>query len=146
LPVATPHKNWFQFSLLCEQHTNLVTPSDTKLIDALKKYFAPAGPLNECTFDQLHQFATIVYDRYMCATATDDASGHAAQRDVEMYGEPWSGEVVNNDNEPDALPIESITCAIWLLIDWNFSCCPSSEKEEKAIQDHGGCTARAQFF
>ncbi|KAF8174657.1 hypothetical protein K438DRAFT_1609227 [Mycena galopus ATCC 62051] len=93
--------------LLCQQHTDFVTPTETKLIDALQLYFEPEGPLSACTFEQLHEFATIVYDRYMCSAAADDASGHLRQRDVKMYGEPWSSEVINE--EPEML--QSMTAA-----------------------------------
>ncbi|KAK7034157.1 hypothetical protein R3P38DRAFT_2772260 [Favolaschia claudopus] len=84
--------------LLCEQHTDLVTPSDIMLLDALPMYFASDGPLSSCTFEQLHEFAVTVYDRYMCAAAADDASGHLTQRSS-IYGEPWSGEVVPEETE-----------------------------------------------
>ncbi|KAJ7085341.1 hypothetical protein C8R43DRAFT_1142534 [Mycena crocata] len=70
--------------LLCEQKTDLVTPSNTKLLDALPMYFAPDGPLSDCTFEQLHGLASIVYDRYMCSAAADDALGHL-ERDINIY-------------------------------------------------------------
>lgn len=95
----------FQCSLICEEETELFTPRDSKLLDALQVYFDPAldGPLKDCSFDELHGFAAKVYDRYMCSAAADDALGHT-ERDTNVYGEPWSGEVV--DNEPEIVPGE----------------------------------------
>ncbi|KAJ7278256.1 hypothetical protein C8J57DRAFT_1576646 [Mycena rebaudengoi] len=46
--------------------------------------------LHDCTFDELHSLASTVYDRYMCSAAADDALGHT-DRDLEIYGESWSG-------------------------------------------------------
>ncbi|KAJ7245530.1 hypothetical protein C8J57DRAFT_1679531 [Mycena rebaudengoi] len=63
---------------------------NTKLLDSLQTYFSPDGPLSDCTFDELHALASTVYDRYMCSAAADDALGHT-DRDLEIYGESWSG-------------------------------------------------------
>ncbi|KAJ7691532.1 hypothetical protein B0H17DRAFT_1285787 [Mycena rosella] len=90
--------------LLCEEKTDLTTESETKLLDSLAVYFDSDGPLSDCSFEQLHEFADTVYDRYMCSAAADDALGHVA-RDVDVYGQPWSGETV--DDEPEALPATS---------------------------------------
>ncbi|KAJ6623852.1 hypothetical protein B0H10DRAFT_2328866 [Mycena sp. CBHHK59/15] len=92
--------------LICEEETELFSPRDSKLLDALQVYFDPAldGPLKDCSFDELHGFAAKVYDRYMCSAAADDALGHT-ERDTNVYGEPWSGEVV--DNEPEIVPVSS---------------------------------------
>ncbi|KAJ6549419.1 hypothetical protein DFH09DRAFT_617961 [Mycena vulgaris] len=87
--------------LRCEEETNQATAPGTKLIDSLGVYFDAEGPLSDCSFEQLHEFATAVYDRYMCAAAADDALGHTP-RDVNIYGQPWSGDSV--DDEPEALP------------------------------------------
>ncbi|KAJ7116291.1 hypothetical protein C8R46DRAFT_1264083 [Mycena filopes] len=91
--------------LLCEQEIDQVTAPDTKLLDAVQVYFDPEqdGSLSDCTFEKLHELATKVYDRYMCSAAADDALGHNS-RDGEIYGEPWSGEVLNDAVDDTDLP------------------------------------------
>ncbi|KAK7000493.1 hypothetical protein R3P38DRAFT_3617514 [Favolaschia claudopus] len=88
--------------LICEQRSELVTPPNTKLLDAVKIYFEPHGPFSSCTFEELLEFSHTVYDRYIASAAADDAAGHLAQRNADMYGEPWTGGVTNE--EPDVAP------------------------------------------
>ncbi|KAF8150291.1 hypothetical protein K438DRAFT_1779079 [Mycena galopus ATCC 62051] len=126
--------------LLCEQHTDFVTPTETKLIDALQLYFEPEGPLGACTFEQLHEFATIVYDRYMCSAAADDASGHLHQCDVNMHGEPWSSEVINE--EPEMLQTTSTHLKKKVTLWYMELCMATAEGDISFLRNIG----RAHFF
>ncbi|KAF8193518.1 hypothetical protein K438DRAFT_1589343 [Mycena galopus ATCC 62051] len=94
--------------VLCEQKTGVITPTNTKLLDSFTAYFAPDAPLGKCTFDQLHEFASTIYDRYMCSAAADDAAGHDL-RNTEIYGEPWGGVANDSESEPElsAVPKKS---------------------------------------
>lgn len=69
----------------CEEETKVVHPSTTHLLSGLEQYFSGNGPLADCSFEKLHDFARRVYDRHLCVAAHEDALGHAP-RDETLYG------------------------------------------------------------
>jgi hypothetical protein len=119
----------------------------------LQIYFDPAqeGPLSDCTFEQLHELATKVYDRYMCSAAADDALGHSP-RDNEIYGEPWGGEASEVvDEDDDNLPSKSHKPYFFQCLTFSFYLSlrrPHSpaEKEGKKNEEYCRCSASTQFL
>ncbi|KAK7023848.1 hypothetical protein R3P38DRAFT_2954526 [Favolaschia claudopus] len=91
--------------LICQQQTGVIYGTDIKLTDAVSKYFEPDGRFDECTFEDLRKLAGIVYDRYMCIAAGEDALGHSS-RDTEIYGPAWTAEtnVESDEDEMDSMP------------------------------------------
>lgn len=77
---------FYVFSVLCEERTNLIYPVKTTLIDGLQQYFQ-FGPLKDISFKELTEISDVVYQRYMCNTAYEDALGHT-ERDEAVYGPP----------------------------------------------------------
>ncbi|KAF7334169.1 hypothetical protein MVEN_02323000 [Mycena venus] len=75
--------------LLCEEKTGIVHPPKTALIDGLELYFNAKsnGPFKDITFEELDEFSHVVYRRYMCNDAYDDAQGDFP-RDPKIHGPP----------------------------------------------------------
>ena len=71
--------------LVSEEHTNVVQPTRVKLVEGLQQYFAAGGPLVGCSFEQLSNFASTVYTRYLCTAAYEAALGHSSH-DPAIYG------------------------------------------------------------
>ena len=72
--------------LLCEEKTSRSAP-DTPLTEALEVYFAPSGVKSSMTFEELKDWASVAYRRYMTAAAYEDALGDVP-RDPDVYYDP----------------------------------------------------------
>jgi hypothetical protein len=70
------------------------------------------GPLKDITFEELDMFSRIVYRRYMCNNAFEDAQGHYP-RDPAIHGPQTAAEdvppLVSIPGEPDEEEGEIVT-------------------------------------
>ncbi|KAJ6544427.1 hypothetical protein B0H19DRAFT_1380669 [Mycena capillaripes] len=101
--------------LVCEEETGVTYGPEVKLTNAVSDYFGPNGPLHECSFERVEELATKVYKRYMCTSATEDATGHNT-RDPEIYGPAWTAttDIQSEDDDdteitPSLAPIGSLS-------------------------------------
>lgn len=58
---------------------------EIRLLDVLPKYFSKGAPLEKCTFEDLRNIATTVYQRFMTNRAAQDSSDHITWTS-EKYG------------------------------------------------------------
>ncbi|KAJ7794109.1 hypothetical protein B0H14DRAFT_2622160 [Mycena olivaceomarginata] len=102
----------FQALMLDDSLRGIVHPPKTALIDGLELYFSAKsnGPFKDITFEELDEFSHVVYRRYMCNDAYDDAQGDFP-RNPKIHGPPTVPNavpgpepVVSDDEEEDSDP------------------------------------------
>ncbi|KAJ7854439.1 hypothetical protein B0H14DRAFT_3650523 [Mycena olivaceomarginata] len=86
---------WHLQSTLRGKNRVIIHPPKTPLIGGLEMYFnaKSEGPLKDITFEELDVFSRIVYRRYMCNDAFEDAQGHYP-RDPAIHGPQTAAEDV----------------------------------------------------
>ncbi len=106
---------------MCEEKTGKKYPKSDSLLDIVAAYFAPEGDLTKITYETLHDYALLVYSRYMTNAAYDAAASdifwvpekygpHADIRDAAVVEPPttaaseskstsgWTGDQVLRNN------------------------------------------------
>ncbi|KAK6977142.1 hypothetical protein R3P38DRAFT_2582264 [Favolaschia claudopus] len=75
--------------IICEEKTGVIHPPKTALTDGLELYFSDKnnGALKDITFEELDRISRLVYRRYMCNDAYEDAQGFYP-RDSSIHGPP----------------------------------------------------------
>lgn len=87
LLLSVPASNFIAHRIICEAKTGQIKPPTKKLLELLDKYFLEDGPLEDCPFESLHEMASLVYTRYMCAEAHDAAVSYI-EHAPDVYGVP----------------------------------------------------------